>query len=254
MKNALGMRAVLLVLPLMATVYGDEGIWTGVARNGSLRSVVPKAGCITDADTWTLVWETWRPDQRVPEVDFEKEIVLVRTVSGPNRTAGKPTKDDEGNVTFRAISTLRGGPGFGYILAKISAEGVKTINGEPFFQGRRATVTGAFVIPKDVPSFAGRTVEIRLYKIHPLLADAPATLVDLVEIEDYAHTQDEESKTPFVIGGNEKLEPGSMYYVTLFILKDGKRTHMGKVPDKFLCKVLTNGEPSKIEMAVNPVR
>ena len=44
------------------------------------------------------------------------------------------------------------------------------------------------------------------------------------------------------------------YYITLFILKDGKRTHMGGVPDKFLCTVLTQGEPNKVTLNVKPVQ
>jgi len=62
------------------------------------------------------------------------------------------------------------GPGFGYMLAKISTEGVKTINGKLFDPTPKAIVTGTVVLPKDLPSFEDRVVEIRLYKIHPLLA------------------------------------------------------------------------------------
>ena len=44
------------------------------------------------------------------------------------------------------------------------------------------------------------------------------------------------------------------YYITLFILKDGKRTHMGGVPDKFLCTVLTQGEPNKVTLNIKQVQ
>jgi hypothetical protein len=114
-------------------------------------------------------------------------------------------------------------------------------------------VKGTFVLPADVPSFAGQMVEIRLYKIHPLLADAPADLVDMVQMKDYSHTEGEPSETKFTIGGNEPLDASLKYYVTLFILKDGKRTHMGKAPGKFLCNVLTQGEPREVSMTVRPV-
>ena len=207
--------------------------WNGVLRDDSQRELAPKEGYIADQETWAKVWRAWKPKAELPKVDFPKEIVLVTTVPGPNRTMGRPMKDDEGNVTFRVASTKMGGPGFGYMLVKISSEGVKTINGKPFDPTPKATVTGTVVLPKDLPSFEGRVVEIRLYKIHPLLADAPATLVDKVEIKDYSHIQGKETETDFVIGGNEKLEPNLMYYVTVFILQDGKRTHIGEVPGKF---------------------
>ena len=232
----------------------EPATWNGVIKDDSLRDLAPKEGYIADQETWANVWRAWKPKAELPKIDFTKEIVLVATVFGPNRTMGKPMKDEKGNVTFRVASTRMGGPGFGYMLAKISTEGVKTINGKPFDPSPKATVTGTVVLPKELPSFEGRVVEIRLYKIHPLLADAPATLVDKVEIEGYSHTQGTETKTDFVIGGKEKLERNLMYYVTLFILQDGKRTHIGEVPGKFLCKVLTNGEPSTVDFKVREVR
>lgn len=115
-------------------------------------------------------------------------------------------------------------------------------------------VTGTFVLPKELDSFDGRVVEILLFKIHPLLADAPADQVEKVEFNDFAHTKGTETKKEFVIGAKAKLESDKKYYVTLFILKDGKRTHMGEVPGKFLCTVLTNGEPNKVTMKVKEVR
>jgi len=75
---------------------------------------------------------------------------------------GKPTKNDEGNVKFLVASTRMAGPGFGCFMAKITAEGVKTINGKPFDPPPKATVTGTMIVPKDGSSFEGRVVEIRL--------------------------------------------------------------------------------------------
>jgi hypothetical protein len=114
-------------------------------------------------------------------------------------------------------------------------------------------VTGVFVIPKEVATFAGHGVDIRLYEYDPFLADASATLVDQVEMNDFGHTQNKETRTEFVIGAEGQIKPRMSYYVTLFILKDGKRTHMGKVPGQFLCKVLTNDNPREIEMVVQKV-
>ena len=117
-----------------------------------------------------------------------------------------------------------------------------------------AKVTGTLVLPKELDSFDGRVVEILLFKIHPLLADAPADQVEKVELKDFAHTKGTETKKEFVIGAKAKLESDKKYYVTLFILKDGKRTHIGEVPGKFLCTVLTNGEPNKVTLKVREVR
>jgi hypothetical protein len=117
-----------------------------------------------------------------------------------------------------------------------------------------AKVTGTFALPKELDSFDGRVVEILLFKIHPQLADAPADQVEKVEFKEFTHTKGSETKKEFVIGAKAKLESDKKYYVTLFILKDGQRTHMGEVPGKFLCTVLTNGEPNKVTMKVRAVR
>jgi len=117
-----------------------------------------------------------------------------------------------------------------------------------------AKVTGTFLVPKERASFEGRVVEIRLYKIHPLLADKAADLVEKVEIKDFAHTKGTEIKKEFVIGAKATLEKEMKYYLTLFILKDGERTHMGEVPGKFLCTVLTQGEPNNVTLKVKQVR
>jgi hypothetical protein len=121
-------------------------------------------------------------------------------------------------------------------------------------EDKSTRVGGTFVIPAKVGSFAGHLVDIRLYKFHPLLADKAADLVDQVKLEDFAHTEGKETREAFVIGAKGTLEPKMKYYVTLFILKDGKRTHMGKdARGTFLSTVLTHGQPRKITLNVREV-
>ena len=117
-----------------------------------------------------------------------------------------------------------------------------------------AKVTGTLIVPKDLASFEDRVVELRLYKIHPLLADKAADLVEKLEIKDFSHTKGMETKKEFVIGAKAKLKKDMKYYLTLFILQDGERTHMGEVPGKFLCTVLTQGEPNNVTLTVRQVR
>ncbi|MDP6542734.1 MAG: hypothetical protein QGH60_02020 [Phycisphaerae bacterium] len=121
-------------------------------------------------------------------------------------------------------------------------------------------VAGTMVIGADVPSIKGSTVDIRLYEYHPMIADKPATLVDQVQIKNFAHTKGKETKTAFSIGQKpgRKINQRMQYYVTLFIHSGDPaktpRTHMGKPADgKFLCKVLTAGNPREIVMKVRPV-
>lgn len=117
-----------------------------------------------------------------------------------------------------------------------------------------AKVSGTFIVPKDLASFDGRVVEIQLFKIHPQIADKAADLVEKLEIKDFSHTKGTDTRKEFVIGAKAKLEKDMKYYVTLFILKDGGRTHLGEVPGKFLCTVLTQGEPRNVTLNVKQVR
>jgi hypothetical protein len=123
-------------------------------------------------------------------------------------------------------------------------------------EDKTTKVEGAFVIPKEVSSFEGRLVEIRLYKHDPRIAGKAAELIEKVEIKDFAHVEGKETKKEFTIGSKGKLEPKMGYYVTFFILEKERRTHIGECEHrpKDLCKVLTNGEPNKIGLKVREVK
>lgn len=117
-----------------------------------------------------------------------------------------------------------------------------------------ARVTGTVMIPAELEGFAGKNLELRLYKIHPLLADASADLVDIVVFQDIAHAQGKVTQKTFEIGKDKKLEVDKKYYITCFILDGTTRTHIGEPPDKGLCKVLTHGCPREVTFTVRPVR
>ncbi len=107
--------------------------WSGVVRDASLRNLAPAKGYIADEKTWQNLWKKWRGDQsEPPKIDFTKEIVLVATANGPNQMFGNPRLNKEGAVTFIPAATLLAGPGFGYLLARLPIQGVKSINRKPF--------------------------------------------------------------------------------------------------------------------------
>ncbi len=109
-------------------------------------------------------------------------------------------------------------------------------------------VTGTAIIPKDVASFEGRVLELRLYTIEKNIADKKADLVELVEIKDFTHLEGKETKKAFTIGAKGELKPGNRYYVTAFVLKKDARTHIGQADhvDFPLNKVITDGNPREI--------
>lgn len=105
--------------------------WRGTLTNGSLRKLAPAEGFILEEETWTKLWKAWRGREATPKIDFEKQMILVFTAEGPNNVGCEPTLDAEGNVQAMAMSTLIGGPGFGYLMMCIPREGVRSINGTP---------------------------------------------------------------------------------------------------------------------------
>ncbi len=110
-------------------------------------------------------------------------------------------------------------------------------------------VTGALVVPKEVASFEGRTIELRLYSIDKRIADKAADLIEKIEIKDVTHETGKETKKEFVIGakGGPRAD-ANRYYVTAFVLKGEARTHIGQadhVKEPFN-KVLTDGNPDKV--------
>lgn len=115
-------------------------------------------------------------------------------------------------------------------------------------------VTGTVALPDELESFVGRMLEIRMYKVDPLLADAPADLVDTVEVPDFCHEKGTETRKTFELGADAALELHKTYYLTCFVLDGGERTHMGEVPGQFMAKVLTNGAPREVTFQVRAVR
>jgi hypothetical protein len=109
-------------------------------------------------------------------------------------------------------------------------------------------VTGTAIVPKEVPSFEGRVLELRLYAIDKNAADKKADLIEKVEIKDFTHVAGKETKKEFAIGTKGERKENTRYYITAFVLKGEDRTHIGqadhvKTP---LNKVLTDGNPREI--------
>jgi hypothetical protein len=110
-------------------------------------------------------------------------------------------------------------------------------------------VTGTLIVPKEVASFEGRVIELRLYSIDKRVADKAADLIEKVELKDVTHETGKETKKEFVIGakGGARVD-ANRYYVTAFVLKGEGRTHIGQadhVKEPFN-KVLTDGNPDKV--------
>lgn len=119
---------------------------------------------------------------------------------------------------------------------------------------RSAHVAVGITAPVALAGFDERQLEVRLYAHEPLLADAPATLVDLWR-GPFSHRGGEPTTLWVDLGDAAPLEPRLRYYVTVFLLKDGNRTHIGEQQGRSgPIDVLTDGHPARIEALFRPVR
>lgn len=103
--------------------------WKGSVADEKLAKEAPPNGVITNANDFAKLIKAWSVADKVPEVNFEKHLVLVATTRGSLLNLS-PTLDENGDLQARAISTRDLRPGFRYAIAAISKEGVKTVNGK----------------------------------------------------------------------------------------------------------------------------
>jgi hypothetical protein len=108
-------------------------------------------------------------------------------------------------------------------------------------------VTGTVIVPKDLPSFEGRVLELRLYAIEKT-SEKKSELIEKVEIKDFTHIEGKETKKDFTIGAKGELKENARYYITAFVLKREDRTHIGQADHAkgLLNEVLTSGNPREV--------
>ena len=108
-----------------------EKTWGGLVKI-ELGNKAP--GYIADKDTWAKLWKLYRGEEKLPEVDFKKELILVVVNTDPNGISIRLELDDKGDLTvdyashemkFINPTTCR------YQIALIKREGIKTILGRP---------------------------------------------------------------------------------------------------------------------------
>jgi hypothetical protein len=130
----LAVVAALVVVALLAPAVHAQKTpvkltkeWTGAVQDETLMKDAPQ--CITTKAGLEKLWKAWKIGDKMPEVDFAKEIVVVAVTSG-SRLRLSATLDDKGNLQVLGLGTRDLVPGFRYVIATVSKEGVKTVNGK----------------------------------------------------------------------------------------------------------------------------
>ena len=101
--------------------------WTGSVDDEALEKDAP--ACVTSAKGLEKLWKAWKLPDKAPEVNFTKEIVVVTTTRG-SKLRLAAALDEKGNLMVGGLGTRDLAPGFRYVIATVSKEGVKTVNGK----------------------------------------------------------------------------------------------------------------------------
>jgi hypothetical protein len=102
--------------------------WKGSVEDEKLAAEAPKDNVIADQKALEKLWTAWKVTEKVPTIDFNKEIVLVATTSGSRLNISASLS--EGDLKVLAIATRDLRPGFRYQIITVPREGVKKINGK----------------------------------------------------------------------------------------------------------------------------
>ena len=101
--------------------------WRGDNPNEALSKDAPKY--IVNSKDLEKLWKTWDIKEKLPEIDFSKELLLIETTRG-SRLNLKATLDEKGNIQALGLATRDLRPGFRSVMITVSKTGVKSINGK----------------------------------------------------------------------------------------------------------------------------
>jgi hypothetical protein len=116
--------AVAAPTPLKAT-----NTWMGSIDDEKLAREMPENGVITNAKDFAKLVKAWKVADKAPEVNFDKEILLVAKTGGSKLTL-RASLDEKGDLKALGIATADLGKGFRYVIISVPKAGVKTVNGK----------------------------------------------------------------------------------------------------------------------------
>ncbi len=89
---------------------------------------------VSNKEEWARVWKKFRENEKLPEIDFSKELVLIIQDSIGEIDCHQKDPDNRGNLStgnFLLACSFHPLGGCGYEFRAISRAGIKTINGKP---------------------------------------------------------------------------------------------------------------------------
>jgi hypothetical protein len=108
---------------------GPVNCWWGMVAEKKLADMAPARGYLTSRAAWKNLWEAWRPGEKLPEVDFTKQLVLV-DLGGMYPVGHALYVTADGDLKIQLLRRVPDRPGQGYGIAVIERGAVKTIKGK----------------------------------------------------------------------------------------------------------------------------
>jgi hypothetical protein len=105
--------------------------WCGLVKQ-ELRELAPKEGYIVNNSAWSKLWKTYRGEDELPKINFDRQVILVYVHFDANALSLEPVLSNKGDLT-RAISFTELGMSrdvCSYIFVSIDRKGIKTIEGK----------------------------------------------------------------------------------------------------------------------------
>ena len=103
--------------------------WTGKVADKSLEKKKPATGFLVTERAFADLWRAWRGKDKLPTVDFDKNLVTV--VTGKTIFEVQYGVDGQGNLLEKVRAELRSTEvqGFTYFIAVLPRVGIKSVNG-----------------------------------------------------------------------------------------------------------------------------
>ena len=103
--------------------------WKGSVDDRKLAKEMPENGVITNAKDFEKLVKAWNVAEKVPEVNFDKEIVVVAKTDGSILNLN-PVLNEKGDLKTAGFASQDLVPGFRYVIVSVPKEGVKTVDGK----------------------------------------------------------------------------------------------------------------------------
>lgn len=125
-----GLAAALAALVLAGPTLAATPVKIGKTWTGRMPVAVPALvqSSVASKEAWASVWATCQMKGPAPEVDFDKQLVLV-AVRRSSAVRFDEAKLDNGNLATSVVATPDAPNHQTCALALVSRAGIKTVNG-----------------------------------------------------------------------------------------------------------------------------